>query len=316
MHERPDEDPTRVTDISYYRDSPLARLLAGEAAERARRARREVFVLAPLVLAVVLLWRFREDLFGTDVPVRVVAAVLLAAIGWRLARDLGRALGPRLLRRFDPGSASTVAFLVQLTTLLVVVIVALRLVKLEPGTIAIGGAVTAVVLGLGAQSALGNVIAGTVLIGSRPFRVGERVRMQGGTLGKDVEGTVANLGLLYTTLARGDQKVLVPNSAVLGATIVPLREPAGVDLVARLDAGVKPSDVQRLLADRVTTPTRDEPHISLEEVHGDEVKVRVTATPVSDADGAKLADEVLAALATVATRSSVIADGAETNERS
>ena len=44
----------------------------------------------------------------------MIAALLLAAIGWRFARDIGRAMGPRLMRRFDPGTASTVGFLLQL----------------------------------------------------------------------------------------------------------------------------------------------------------------------------------------------------------
>jgi small-conductance mechanosensitive channel len=123
------------------------------------------------------------------------------------------------------------------------------------------------------------------------------VRLQGGTLGSQVEGTVASLGLIYTTIARGGERILVPNNAALGATIVPLREPAGVDLLARLRSDVKPSDLQALLRERVRTPTRDEPDISLEEVDGEEVVVRVTATPVADADGSRLADEVLAVLA-------------------
>jgi small conductance mechanosensitive channel len=300
MEERSHDDPTRVSDIRYYRESPLARVLTAQAAERARRARRDALLLAVLAVGVVLLWSFRKDLFGTDVPVRIIAAILLAAIGWRFARDLGRALGPRLLRRFDPGSAATVGFLVQLGALAVITIVALRLVDLDPGTIAVGGAVTAVVLGLAAQSTLGNLIAGTVLLGSRPFRIGERIRLQGGTLGKEVEGTVASLGLIYTTVARGDERFLIPNSAVMSATVVPLREPAGVDVLARLNAGVKPSELQRLLAERVTTPTRDDPHIAMEEIHGDCVNVRITATPVSDSDGAQLADEVLAAVSEIA----------------
>ena len=206
-------------------------------------------------------------------------------------------------RRSDPGTASTVAFLVQLLTLVVVTVVALRLVDLDPRAIALGGAVTAVVLGLAAQSTLGNLIAGMVLISSRPFRVGERVRMQGGTLGGEVEGTVASIGLIYTTLARGAERLLVPNNAVLGASIVPLRQPAGVDLQARLRSGVKPSELQKLLEERVLTPTRDEPHISLQEVYGEHVLVRITATPVADADGARLADEVLAAVSDVAASS-------------
>ena len=132
------DDPTRVSDISYYRDSALSKLLASQAAERARRARREAFVLVPLVALVIVLWALREELFGTDVPVRIAAAILLGVIGWRFARDVGRAMGPRLLARSDPGTASTVAFLVQLLTLVVVTVVALRLVDLDPRAIAVG----------------------------------------------------------------------------------------------------------------------------------------------------------------------------------
>jgi len=297
------EDPTGVHDISYFRQSALTRLVTAETARRARKARREALLLLPVVAGLILLWKYREDLFGTDVPIRIATALLLAAVGWRFARDLGRAVGPRLMRRFDPGTASTVSFLVQLIALLALIVVALRIVDLNPRAIALGGAVTAVVIGLAAQSTLGNVIAGIVLQTSRPFRVGERVRMQGGTLGAVVEGTVASQGLIYVTLARGNGIFLVPNNAALGATIVPLRAPAGVDLLARVRAGVRPSELQRTLSRDVRVPTRDDPDISLEEVYADGVVVRVRATPVNDADGALLADELLAVVAKVAAES-------------
>jgi small conductance mechanosensitive channel len=297
------EDPTGVSDISYYRDSALARLLTTQAAERSRRARREALLLLPLVAIVFVLYALRDELFGTDVPVRIAAAVLIAAIGWRIARDLGRALGPRLLARFDPGTASTVGFLVQLLGLVIVAVVALRLVDLDPRAIAVGGAVTAVVIGLAAQNTLGNLIAGMMLIASRPFKVGERVRMQGGTLGGEIEGTVASIGLIYTTLARGAERLLVPNNSVLSASIIPVRLPTGVDMQVRLRPGIKTTDLQRLLNEGVQTPTRDEPHISLQEVHGDHVRVRITATPAADGDGARLADELLAAVSEVAAMS-------------
>ena len=43
----------------------------------------------------------------------------------------------------------------------------------------------------------------------------------------------------------------------------------------------------------MTTPVRHEPHISLEESTRDEVIVRIAATPETEADGPRLADEVL-----------------------
>jgi hypothetical protein len=63
-----------------------------------------------------------------------------------------------------------------------------------------------------------------------------------------------------------------------------------------------------VLGERVATPTRDEPHISLEEVYGDSARVRITATPVADADGPKLADEVLAAIAELAAEATANED--------
>ncbi len=296
-------DPTSAKDISYFRQSAFGRRLTIEAARRAQRARREALALIPVAAGVVLLWVYRENLFGTDTPARIAAAVLLAAVGWRFARDIGRSLGPRLLTRFDPATAATVSFLVQLVTLLVVIIVALRLMDVQTRAIAVGGALTAVVLGLAAQSTLGNVIAGMVLLGSRPFRVGQRVRLQGGSLGNVVEGTVAGIGLVYTTFARGNGTLLVPNNSALSATVVPLRDPAGINLRARLRNDVKPSDLQRMLEQRVHTPTRDRPDITLEEVYANGVIVRVSATPVVDVDGGRLADEVLAVLAQVAADS-------------
>jgi len=92
---------------------------------------------------------------------------------------------------------------------------------------------------------------------------------------------------------------MVPNNAVLMSAVVPLREPASVDLRARLRPDVRPSDLQALLQENVQTPVRAEPHISLEEVDRDEVIVRVAATPLSESDGPQLADEILAAIGAV-----------------
>jgi small conductance mechanosensitive channel len=92
---------------------------------------------------------------------------------------------------------------------------------------------------------------------------------------------------------------MVPNNIVLSAAVVPLREPAAVDLRARLRPDVRPSEVQELLDGNVHTPVRSEPHIGLEEVDSNEVVVRIAATPESDLDGPRLADEILAAIAPV-----------------
>ncbi len=106
-------------------------------------------------------------------------------------------------------------------------LVALRVAGIQAHTLALGGAFTAVILGLAAQQTLGNLFAGTVLLSARPFRVGERVRLQGGPLAGQLEGTVSSLGLLYTTFATGEDSIMVPNSVVLNVAVLPLQRARG-----------------------------------------------------------------------------------------
>ena len=108
---------------------------------------------------------------------------------------------------------------------------------------------------------------------------------------------MAGLGLLYTIMRRGEDPIMVPNSIVISSAVVPLREPGGIDLRARLRPGVTPVEVQELLQERVETPVRDSFRISLEELYGDGVVIRIAATPLRSSDGAKLATEVVEAIA-------------------
>ena len=151
------------------------------------------------------------------------------------------------------------------------------------------------IIGLAAQQTVGNVLAGIVLISAHPFRIGERVRFSG--FGMDVEGTVATHGLLYLTMSDGDDLVMVPNATALTMSVRPLREPAAVDLRARLPFGVDPVAIEERIAAAVAVPTRTAPQISLEEADGDEIVVRIRATPVDRSQGGVLAREVLEAIA-------------------
>jgi small-conductance mechanosensitive channel len=285
-------------------EAGLARQLGQRAA---RRARRQALVLLPLLAGVLVAYAYRAQLFGPgmDTLVRIATAIALVILGWALARDVGRALGPELLRRMDPGTAGTTGFLLRLVTILAVTVVALRIAGLQPQTLALGGAFTAVVFGLAAQQTLGNLIAGLVLLSARPFRVGEMVRLQAGGLAGQIEGVVSSLGLLYTTLARGEDRIMVPNSVVLGAAVVPLREPQAVDLRARMRRGVRPSEVHARLIAAIDVPLRGAPNIGLEELDGDIVVMRIQASPEYAADGAKLADEILDAVASIAEQAAV-----------
>lgn len=274
-----------------------------------RDARRRAVILLPLLIAVfVAAHHFldhnarvlhRAGQGALQAPLTAVAVVAVVVIGWSLAASIGRFTAPILMRRMDPATAGTVGFLMRLVTILVALALALSVAGVPWSTLAVGGAFTAVVLGLAAQQTLGNVIAGLVLLSARPFRVGDRVRLQAGAIGGAHEGVVSSLGLLYTILTRGADQIMIPNNQVLGAVVVPLTEPDSVDVRVRLTSGVRPSQVQAILEQEVSVPTSGGKSVLLEEVDGDDVVVRVQATPEMFHDGPKLADEIMIALASV-----------------
>jgi small conductance mechanosensitive channel len=261
----------------------------------ARRGRGGTVIALALIAAVLVLFSERKTLFpGYGVEVRVATVILLVLLGWGLARSLGRGVGPALYRRLDPGTAGTIGFLVRLLTIVVTVAVALRIAGLKSGTLAIGGGFTAVVIGLAAQQVLGNLLAGVVLITNRPFRVGERVRLQGGGLAGQTEGVVGQQGLFYTTLVSGADRILVPNGVLLQCAVTPLREPERVEFRARFGADTSPRKVQEMIENAITVPLRYPPHIAVEELDRNDVVVRIVTTPMDPRDGSKLAEEVLA----------------------
>jgi small conductance mechanosensitive channel len=127
---------------------------------------------------------------------------------------------------------------------------------------------------------------------TRPFRVGERVRLVGGALAGSIEGTVSSLGLFYATLVQGADRLQVPNSVTISLVVVPLREPPKVDVRARFTSEAS----QEQLLSSIRIPTRNAPDVALEEVDEDGVVLRINATPLRASDGPQLAEEVLDAL--------------------
>src|ERR687885_569626 len=139
-------------------DSPMyaavVRDLRQRASARAKRARTLLLLMLPVLVGLIVVYALRRQLFGADVPVRAGTAVALVIVGWAFAGELGRALRPLLFSRLGPGSAASVGFVIRLFTLLGVGFLALHMAGLHLRTLAVGGALTAVVLGLAAQQTL------------------------------------------------------------------------------------------------------------------------------------------------------------------
>ena len=248
-----------------------------------RFSKRTLFELVASLLALtatLIVYHHRAEIApGYELWVRVGTVLVLVIVGAAATHWLGRGLSPRLYRRLDPATAGTVGFIIRLLAMATIVILALRIAGVTASTLAVGGAFTAVLLGLAAQQSLSGIFAGIVLQSTRPFRVGERVRLVGGALAGSLEGTVSSLGLFYTTLSQGADRLRVPNSVLISLVVVPLREPEKVDLRARFPIDASPQRVEKELLESITVPTRYRPSVSLEEFDADGVVLRINATP-------------------------------------
>src|SRR5262249_7157166 len=107
------------------------------------------------------------------------------------------------------------------------------------GLIATSGAI-AIVIGLALQSSLSDVFSGLVLNFSRPYRVDDWIRLEGGT-----EGRVVELNWRATHILTSQRDLaIVPNSMIAKSKIVNVSSPSsihGMSVTVELDASAAPS---------------------------------------------------------------------------
>jgi hypothetical protein len=95
--------------------------------------------------------------------------------------------------------------------------------QIDLSGIALSGAVTGVIVGIAAQASIANVVAGIVILFSRPFRSGQYVTVRAAAFaGSEYSGEVGEITLFYTTIFSGKQEIRVPNSSMV-TSVVTLR---------------------------------------------------------------------------------------------
>ena len=145
----------------------------------------------------------------------VFAAVILIAGLW-LAKRLRPLLKNAMIKRnLDPMLASFITSIVHVLIVVFVVIASLSKLGVQTTSlIAIVGA-AGLAVGLSLQNSLSSFAAGVMIIGFRPFKVGDYIEA-GGTA-----GVVEGIQIFSTRLRTGDNKtVIVPNSGIIGGNIV------------------------------------------------------------------------------------------------
>lgn len=145
-------------------------------------------------------------------------ALALAALIRRGAKQMEQHFSDKTGLRFVSAFAQTLVYVVMF-------IVYARLVPelRDLGTTMLAGvSIISIVIGLAAQSALGNLVAGFVLVLYRPVRVGDRVELA--TPRGLTRAVVREISLGYTILIDEEGgEIVAPNSVMANAVVIRLK---------------------------------------------------------------------------------------------
>lgn len=82
-------------------------------------------------------------------------------------------------------------------------------------TLLTGGGVLALILGLAAQEAVGNLVSGMMILFFKPFKVGDLIKTNNGLV-----GTVLDISLRHTVIKTYENtQIMIPNSEINKATL-------------------------------------------------------------------------------------------------
>lgn len=191
--------------------------------EKTRPWKSIIALILATAAAAVSVWAHQDS--ALQVPHQIIAdgcAIAFCVFGSMTTYGLSGQARDVLLPRAGTSHAAVVRYVLLLLGAFTTLIVTLLLFQIPVGQLVLGGALTSVFVGIAAQQALSNVFAGIVLLLSRPFNVGDNIRLRAGALGGQMEGIVTEIGITYVRLDTGGSVMSVPNSQVLNAVVGPV----------------------------------------------------------------------------------------------
>lgn len=145
----------------------------------------------------------------------LLGAIIILVAGYMVARFLCRLMGKWLEKRhLEPPVRMLLMRLLWLVIMALFVMVALGTLGIAVGPLIALMSVAGVGVGLAMQGVLSNLVAGLLIIFTKPFRVGEYVEIIGCT------GQVSTIDMFTTVLLHPDRsRVVIPNRKIVGEVL-------------------------------------------------------------------------------------------------
>ncbi len=150
--------------------------------------------------------------FLFDYGPKLLGAAIILVIGLLIAMQLGKSLLKWLNKRdLEPPVRILIVRVARLMIMGLTLMLVLEKVGVAIGPIVAGLGVAGVGVGFALQGVLGNLMAGLLIIFTKPFRVGEFIEIHG------VNGQVHAIDLFSVVLIHADKsRIVIPNRKIIG----------------------------------------------------------------------------------------------------
>lgn len=147
---------------------------------------------------------------------RVLLGILVIIIGCKIVKKVSKKLvNSRVLGRFSMTVRTFLGHLISIALYIVVCLFGASIIGFDISVFGSLIASAGLTIGLAMQGSLSNIAGGVMVVGLKPFEVGDYIESNG------VSGTVTDIAIFYTTLTTPDnKKIVVPNGALSNSVIV------------------------------------------------------------------------------------------------
>ena len=178
---------------------------------------------------------------------RLLLAVVILLVGFRIVRGLRRFLKKTFLKmNLEENVNKFLLSVLNAAMYAVVIFIAAEKLGVPSASIVALMGSAGVAIGLSLKESLSNVAGGILIMLTRPFIIKDYIFFG------DVEGTVQDIGLVYTSLTTVDnRKVTIPNGTVANAVVVnaTAQEKRQLDLEINIDYASDLKKAKEILCD-------------------------------------------------------------------
>ena len=167
---------------------------------------------------------------GLNDVVHQVGRILIVIVFGLVAILVIRSSKPLLSKHVGGSTAMVFQFLMIAITIIVMIFTFLHILHVEPSTLLISGGIVSIVFGLIISSSVGDLIAGTFVLMTHPYKVGDMVLIN------NIPCKVEKITSLVTSVKNDfGGRITIPNIAIRqGSVIVTSFDESKADVVNRL----------------------------------------------------------------------------------